>query len=309
MNHIATPQEKPDLSVEALHAKLDRLLVQQAKQQELIDEMMPIVHDMMGVATQKLQVLDEKGYFRFGAEVMGVLDKVVTGFAPDDVRALGDNVVTILETVRAATQPPVLAIAAETTDALNEADKATPTGFYGVVKAMREDDVRNGMGAILAMLRGLGRGIKQVRRGSVGTALQRHKHSPLAAMLAPKRRAARSQPAAVAPTPTPACQVVQGDILGHPVNAEGFLLDPTAWTREVGTAMAAAMGLGTLTEAHWALIQFARSDFETKEASPNVRRISVGAGVGTKDIYRLFPKAPGKTIAKIAGIPKPGGCL
>jgi sulfur relay (sulfurtransferase) DsrC/TusE family protein len=33
------------------------------------------------------------------------------------------------------------------------------------------------------------------------------------------------------------------------------------------------------------------------------------ASVATKDLYALFPKAPGRTIAKIAGLPKPAGCL
>jgi dissimilatory sulfite reductase related protein len=43
--------------------------------------------------------------------------------------------------------------------------------------------------------------------------------------------------------------------------------------------------------------------------SPNIRRITLELGVSTKDVYALFPKAPARTIAKIAGIPKPAGCL
>jgi tRNA 2-thiouridine synthesizing protein E len=31
--------------------------------------------------------------------------------------------------------------------------------------------------------------------------------------------------------------------------------------------------------------------------------------VSTKELYALFPKAPARTVAKIAGTPKPAGCL
>jgi sulfur relay (sulfurtransferase) DsrC/TusE family protein len=31
--------------------------------------------------------------------------------------------------------------------------------------------------------------------------------------------------------------------------------------------------------------------------------------VTTKELYVLFPRAPGRTIASIAGLPKPAGCL
>jgi hypothetical protein len=51
---------------------------------------------------------------------------------------------------------------------------------------------------------------------------------------------------------------------------------------------------------------FARADFEDR-VSPNIRRITQAPGVTTKDIYALFPKAPGAHIAKIAGLPKPAG--
>ena len=43
--------------------------------------------------------------------------------------------------------------------------------------------------------------------------------------------------------------------------------------------------------------------------SPGPRRIVSGAGVAMKDLYELFPKGPGKLIARIAGVPKPKACL
>ncbi|MBW2263096.1 MAG: DUF1641 domain-containing protein, partial [Deltaproteobacteria bacterium] len=56
----------------------------------------------------KLDELDRKGYFEFLAELVRVSDTVVTSFTPEDVRRLGQNVVTILQTVKNLSQEDVL---------------------------------------------------------------------------------------------------------------------------------------------------------------------------------------------------------
>ena len=92
-------------------------------------------------------------------------------------------------------------------------------------------------------------------------------------------------------------------------SAEGFLLDPETWTEELAVSTAAHLGIDELTETHWTIINYAREAYKEQGKSPNIRQVTLGANIPTKDIYKLFPKAPGLMIAKIAGIPKPGGCL
>jgi len=48
----------------------------------------------------KLDELDRKGYFAFLKETQKIFDKIVTSFTVDDVKALGDNIVTILNTIK-----------------------------------------------------------------------------------------------------------------------------------------------------------------------------------------------------------------
>ncbi len=69
------------------------------------------------------------------------------------------------------------------------------------------------------------------------------------------------------------------------------------------------LGLGELNEAQWTVLEWARKKWEEKGAAPNIRRITTGMGIETRTLYQRFPKAPARTIAKIAGIPKPVGCL
>lgn len=97
---------------------------------------------------------------------------------------------------------------------------------------------------------------------------------------------------------------------GHQVevNDEGFLTDATQWTPEIGEAIAGEIGL-KLTPEHWKVITFCREDAAREGQPPGVRRISKLSGVGTKELYALFPKGPGKLASRVAGLPKPHGCV
>ena len=89
---------------------------------------------------------------------------------------------------------------------------------------------------------------------------------------------------------------------------EGFFEDPSQWTREMAEEMAAADGLA-LTDKHWQVIEFVRREFAEKGTGPTVRVLGKASGVSVKELYQLFPKGPAKTAARLAGIPKPKGCI
>jgi len=93
------------------------------------------------------------------------------------------------------------------------------------------------------------------------------------------------------------------------VDEEGFFLDPSVWTEEIATELAAAIGIDELTEDHWTVIKFAREDFAAHGETPTLRRVSTGSGVPTKALFELFPKKPAKKFAYVSGLPKPKGCV
>lgn len=92
------------------------------------------------------------------------------------------------------------------------------------------------------------------------------------------------------------------------LDTEGFLVDPEAWTPEIAEALAAEEGM-SLTEKHWQVIEFVRRDYADTGTVPSLRRITKQSGVDTKELYQLFPKGPGKRVARIAGLGKPEGCV
>ena len=89
---------------------------------------------------------------------------------------------------------------------------------------------------------------------------------------------------------------------------DGFMVDPNAWTPEIGEAISKTVGI-ELTDRHWIVINFARQEFESKGEAPTLRRITKTTPVDTKEIYKLFPGGPAKIAAKIAGLGKPTGCI
>ena len=99
-------------------------------------------------------------------------------------------------------------------------------------------------------------------------------------------------------------------MLGHEieVDAEGFIQKPEQWTDEIGTEIAAGLGI-TLTDRHWQVVRFMRDRFLATGTAPSIRTLGKESGVPIKELYQLFPKGPAKLAAKIGGIPKPHGCI
>jgi TusE/DsrC/DsvC family sulfur relay protein len=89
---------------------------------------------------------------------------------------------------------------------------------------------------------------------------------------------------------------------------DGFMMNPSAWTEDIAKAIAEALEV-ELSDRHWQVINFARSDFEASGEPPTLRRITQQTDVSMKEMYQLFPDGPAKLAANIAGLKKPTGCI
>jgi TusE/DsrC/DsvC family sulfur relay protein len=100
-------------------------------------------------------------------------------------------------------------------------------------------------------------------------------------------------------------------LTGAPVarDPEGFFVDPEQWTEEMADEIARESGIDGLTDRHWLVIRFMRKAYLETGSAPSIRTLGKVSGVPIKELYQLFPKGPAKLAAKIAGIPKPRGCI
>jgi dissimilatory sulfite reductase related protein len=94
------------------------------------------------------------------------------------------------------------------------------------------------------------------------------------------------------------------------LNEEGFLLHPEEWNEDLARLLARhEENLTELTEEHWVVIRFIRRHYEEKQSAPMVRAVCKTTGLPLKRVYELFPSGPAKGACKLAGLPKPDGCV
>jgi tRNA 2-thiouridine synthesizing protein E len=93
------------------------------------------------------------------------------------------------------------------------------------------------------------------------------------------------------------------------LDSDGHIKNLNDWSKEFAIEMAKIEGIDELTDKHWLVIVFMRKVFEEKGEAPTIRKLNKESGVNTKELYQLFPKGPAKKASKIAGLPKPKGCV
>ena len=93
------------------------------------------------------------------------------------------------------------------------------------------------------------------------------------------------------------------------VDEDGFLVSLDAWTEDVAIYLAKEEGVEELTEDHWKLINYLKGYFAEYGIAPMVRKMTKESGFSLKEIYDLFPSGPAKGACKVAGLPKPTGCV
>lgn len=96
---------------------------------------------------------------------------------------------------------------------------------------------------------------------------------------------------------------------------EGYLVNLSDWTEDVANAIAKAENV-EMTQNHWEVVNFLREYYNEYQIAPAVRVLTkaIGKKLGpdrgnSKYLYELFPYGPAKQACKIAGLPKPTGCV
>ena len=91
-------------------------------------------------------------------------------------------------------------------------------------------------------------------------------------------------------------------------DGDGYLVDMSNWTEEIGRAMAEADAF-ELTDKKWEQILKAREYFEEFGSVPPIRKFAKYVGEDQKEVFELWMTGPMKPITKYGGMPKPTGCV
>ncbi len=93
------------------------------------------------------------------------------------------------------------------------------------------------------------------------------------------------------------------------VDEDGFLENPEVWNEKVALDFATTEGVPELTESHWKVINYLRNYYLQYGIAPMIRKLCKETGFKLNEIYALFPSGPAKGACKLAGLPKPTGCV
>lgn len=93
------------------------------------------------------------------------------------------------------------------------------------------------------------------------------------------------------------------------LDEDGFIVEPDQWSEELVKVFAKTEGVENLTEEHWKVINYLRDYFKQFGIAPMIRKLCKDTGFTLKEIYDLFPSGPAKGACKLAGLPKPTGCV
>ncbi len=96
---------------------------------------------------------------------------------------------------------------------------------------------------------------------------------------------------------------------------EGYLIDLASWNEDLASLIAKDEEI-EMTDEHWDVVNFLREYYNEYQIAPAVRVLvkavkkKFGPEKGSnKYLYELFPYGPAKQACKIAGLPKPTGCV
>jgi tRNA 2-thiouridine synthesizing protein E len=95
----------------------------------------------------------------------------------------------------------------------------------------------------------------------------------------------------------------------YEVDDDGFLQDPSRWNDGVAGDLATTEGITELNDDQWKIVRYLRVYWEENDIAPMIRKLCKETGFKLAQIYELFPSGPAKGACKVAGLPKPTGCV
>lgn len=131
----------------------ETLLEQLESMLELAEVMAPMSGEAFNKVVALLQTLEEKGYFVFAEGGMKIADNIVSSFDEDDIQALGDNIVLILQTIKSMTQPEIMSFVRNTVHLVEQENEAkVDISYRSLMRSVQDPNVRRGLALTMRVL-------------------------------------------------------------------------------------------------------------------------------------------------------------
>ena len=95
------------------------------------------------------------------------------------------------------------------------------------------------------------------------------------------------------------------------LDCNGFLNDGDFWSADIAEKLAKDNKIAEykLTETHWKVIDYVRDYYEKYGKGPEIVKVAKNCGLTSNEMCILFPCGLVRGAYKVAGLPRPPGCI
>ncbi|GBD86174.1 hypothetical protein BMS3Abin03_00084 [bacterium BMS3Abin03] len=136
---------------------MNKMFDQIESARDFLEDVSPLIRESIIDIMNKLDEYDRKGYFQFIKQSETIIENVITSFSPEDVKALGDNIVTILNTIKNLTQPDMLQAINNAVSVYKKLDIEIEddVSYFQLFKTMNTPEMRKGIAFGIKFLKSL----------------------------------------------------------------------------------------------------------------------------------------------------------
>ncbi len=153
------PEELQELGIRLIRnvKNINTILDLMESMTDLAKDVAPIANEIIIDGTKKLHEFEQKGYFEFLGEMGQIIDNIVSAYGKEDMRALADNVVTIMETIRNLTQPEMLSSVNNAVKifASMDIDEAPSYSIFKLMREMNQPEMKKALGFFVMFMKNL----------------------------------------------------------------------------------------------------------------------------------------------------------
>jgi uncharacterized protein YjgD (DUF1641 family) len=136
---------------------LEKMLDQLESLADLLATVSPLADDAFGKVVDLMASLEAKGYFTFARGGGNLMDHLVASFSEEDLNRIGDSLPQIANLVKDLAQPEILDFAQNTmVEVKQELGKPVDVSYIGLMRQMRNPDVRRGLALTLRLMQVIG---------------------------------------------------------------------------------------------------------------------------------------------------------
>jgi len=158
------PSEITDLAISFLRniGNIKKVMDMLEMAMDLGKEVGPIANEAIIDFTKEMNTFEQKGYFAFFKEIGPIMDNIVAGFSPKDLRELADSIVSILSIIKEMTQPEVLGTMQNAIKAFNSMETETVPSYsiWRVMKEMNSPEMKKALGYGITFMKNVSKDVK-----------------------------------------------------------------------------------------------------------------------------------------------------